>query len=310
MIDAVRLSKAIASVEDLLTIRLQKDLTDTEVYSKDFVGHSQRIERATDMNPQSAPRVLTSSEPRQHAMTSWSAQRGEADSVERPSPGPMAGTSTTSGDFAAEVLEKSVQQVLAAIQRPMPAMPTFTGESRKELDIFMRRFNGYLEDNKIDPSEKLEILITAYTGTGVLKKALISHTQLDPETGYKKAVNMLQEWLGNAQDEMDETIRDLLEGPPIRDTDTKGLQAFITNLKITVIYLDTAGRRIDLDSFGVITVLAGRLTGQLRERYENKLHNFKRKYDTRPGIEWFILQLEKSSRTLRVSEESECTDKT
>lgn len=59
-------------------------------------------------------------------------------------------------------------------------------------------------------------------------------------------------------------------------------------MKITVIGLVSAGRRIDLDDLGVIMVSAEPLTAQLRERYENKLLYFKRKYDTRPGTECFI----------------------
>lgn len=137
----------------------------------------------------------------------------------------------------------------------------------------MRRFNGYLENSSTEPAAKLEMLITACTGE--LKEMFINYTQLGPEEGYKEAVNMLLNRLGNTQDHMDEVICDLQNRPLIKDTDIKGLQQFINKLWDTVIALDMVGRRADLDNFGIITRLAEWLTGGLRKRYEGQLHKFK-----------------------------------
>lgn len=66
-----------------------------------------------------------------------------------------------------------------------------------------------------------------------------------------------------------------------------------------MIDLIIADRRSDLDSFATIAQLARRLTGKLRERYENQLHKYKSKNDKRPGIQWFRDLLEDYARKLR-----------
>lgn len=136
---------------------------------------------------------------------------------------------------------------------------------------------------------------------------------MGPE-GYKEAVKMPRDRVGNTQDHMDEQIGDLMSGSLIKDYDIKGPQGFIDKLWDTVIGLDIAGRRNDLDSFGIITQLSRRLTGKLRERYENQLHKHKGRSATRPGIQWFRDLLEDYARKLRerlgnVSEKVEGHDK-
>lgn len=149
---------------------------------------------------------------------------------------------------------------------------------------------------------------------GELKKALIRYTRLDPEELYQEAVNMLRKELETTQEHMDEAKRELQGGPPIQDTDITRLQQFINKLWSTVIDLGTVGRRTDLDNFGMVACLAGRLTGMLRERYENQLLKFKVKNDSRPGIKWFRDLLANYARRLRqvnihLSQKGECSEK-
>lgn len=182
--------------------------------------------------------------------------------------------------------EKGMERIIATLERPKPAMPTFSGDSRKEFALFMRRFTGYLEGHPVRPKAKLEMLIAACTGEE-MKDALVMYTQLEPEEGYKEAMEMLRERLGSTQDHMDEAIHELQHGPPIQDTDKRGLDQFINKLWNTFIALQLAGRQTDLDNFGILSNLANRLTGKLRERYEDQLLKYKTKNDSRPGIKWF-----------------------
>lgn len=214
-----------------------------------------------------------------------SVRKQQPDSEER-FPSATEPKEPLSADDFANKWEKGMERIIATIERPKPAMPTFSGESREEFALFMRRFTGYLEGHPVRPKAKLEMLIAACTGEE-MKDALVMYTQLDPEEGYKEAMEMLQERLGSTQDHMDEAIHELQHGPQIQDTDKRGLDQFINKLWNTFIALQLAGRQADLDNFGILSNLANRLTGKLRERYEDQLLKYKTKKDSRPGIKWF-----------------------
>ena len=266
------------SLADSLVTRLERGMTQAVLQLKEVINDKQ-VEDRTEGNENAQEQPLSVKESRSDIRSTASV------------------VSTTEGDEPknsnefADVWSKGMQKIIASIERPKPAMPTFTGKSRKEFSLFMRRFNGYIENNSVEASSKLEMLITACSGED-LKNALINYTRLDPEEGYKEAVAMLQQRLGNTQDHMDETIFELQSGPPIKDNDPKGVRCLIDKIWDALIDLDMAGRRSDLDNFGMITRLAERLTGGLRKRYEHQLHKYKRKHEARPGIKWFREELE------------------
>lgn len=193
-------------------------------------GSSGSVLETGNRNNDEERHINPSTEPRQHDATAISSQRGETSPTETLLPPLTAGTSGTSTQSreSADVWTKSMQHIVASIERPKPVMPTFTGDSRREFAIFMRRFTGYLENSSVEHSSKLEMLITACTGK--LKNSLMSYTPLGPEKGYKEAVKMLRDRLGNNQDHMDEEICELMNGPQIKDNDIKGLQEFIDKL--------------------------------------------------------------------------------
>lgn len=233
-------------------------------------------------------------------------QRGETGVLEKNSSIRKAEGPTNSIGFAGELTDmwrQSLRQLIAQMERPKPVMPTFTGDSRQEFALFLQRFNGYLETNpEMTPYAKLEMLITACTGK--LKRSLITYTQLHPEKGYQAAMDMLKDRLGSTQDHVDEAIHDLQEGPTIKDNDAEALQRFIDTLWDLEIELGIAGRRTELDNFGMVVRLAEKLSGKLRELYDDRLLKFKtieiqNQKNARPGIDWFRKLMEGYARKLR-----------
>lgn len=70
-------------------------------------------------------------------------------------------------------------------------MTTFPCDSRKEFALSMRRFTGHLEGHSVSPAAELETIIAPCTEE--LKDTLVICTKLEPEEGYKEAIEMLRE---------------------------------------------------------------------------------------------------------------------
>lgn len=116
-----------------------------------------------------------------------------------------------------EVWTQGMQKIIASIEKPKTALPTFTGDSRKEYALLMQRFHRYLRDHAVDASSKLDMLIDSFTGR--TNDSLMRYVRQGPEEGYNEALKMLASRLGDTEDHIDELVMDLISGPAIPDND-------------------------------------------------------------------------------------------
>lgn len=313
------LSDAICGLEERLAARLtkqiEKGIAQAMLQVKEQEGSERREQREDRVMDTTHERREPLDEERRPSVKTSRSDDGSAavsvsDTDERDKDHDQIMSKTASGSRASSATEPNepttageatekwdMERIIATIERPKLAMPTFSGDCRNEFALFLPRFIGYLARHPVSHEAKLEMLVAACTGLK-MKKALTMYTQLDPEEGYKQAMTMLQERLGSTQDHMDEAMYELQHGPSIQDTDKEGLDEFIDTLWDTFIALQLAGRQSDLNNFGIISNLADRLTGKLRERYEDQLLKYKTQNESRPGIKWFRDLLTLYSRKL------------
>jgi len=223
-----------------------------------------------------------------------SSPQGEQDSPESLSASTKGGSSEGSGASQqtltptdlVDVWTKSLEKIITTIEKPKQPLPTFTGESRREFGLFMKQFHQYMYKTSVDPSSRLDMLISACTGP--LKESLRGYVSMGPVEGYHEAMDMLTRRLGSTEEHIDEAVMEITMGPSINDNDVQMIRGFVQQIWNCITDLEIAGRLSDLDNFGSITYIANRFTGKLRERYEDRLHDYLSKSNTRsrPGIVW------------------------
>lgn len=186
----------------------------------------------------------------------------------------------------AEALSKNTQEIVASIERPKPVLPTFSGGSRKEYSIFIRRFHSYLQDNAVPPSSKLDMLINACTGK--LNKLLSIFVRLGPKEGFEAAMKALKERLGSYEKHVDEDVWSIQMGPPLKDDDIEELNDFAYDMWECIVQLETEKRLPTLDNSSCVAHIAKRFTGKLKVRYDEDAHKYKKKNNAWPGIKWLL----------------------
>lgn len=226
-------------------------------------------------------------------MNTASIHRGESEPPKKPLRTPIKEGPSTSADtqrktpVTEDLWTKGMQKIIASIEKPKTALPTFTGDSRKEYSLFMRRFHRYLRDHAVDASSKLDMLIDACTGR--TKDLLMRYVRMGPEEGYSEPLKMLASRLGDTEDHIDELLIDLLTGPSVPDNDMRQIKEFTDKIWDIIADLEYTGRHADVETYVCVAMIARRLTGNLRQRYKNQLHKYKKKRESksRPDLKWF-----------------------
>lgn len=199
-------------------------------------------------------------------------------------------TRGTKRPAADETWTTGFKQLVTAITLPRPAPPTFTGLCRKEFGLFICEFQQYLADNAVPESAKLRLLIQACTGE--MKTTLMNCLRLGPEEGYARALKMLTDRLGSDRDRVEDLVQKIRRGPSVNGEILEEMRRFIEELWDWTMNMETLGRLPEIDTNLWVGVVAGRLTGKLREHYQYQAHKYKKQHGERPGITWFRSLLE------------------
>lgn len=85
-------------------------------------------------------------------------------------------------------------------------------------------------------------------------KSLMSYLELDSETGYMKAKEMLYERLGGANDQIEEMVFALMNGPKLSEEHIKPLQYLLHSLWNWMIELEALRSLAEMETFIVCSL--------------------------------------------------------
>ena len=141
---------------------------------------------------------------------------------------------------------------------------------------------------KITDDEKLEILLSAYSGPA--KETLSGYLQFeDPITGYEAAWDVLDKRHGDKYDYIDQLKKKVLVGPTVQISDPKGIKQLSDDLECCVRNMSSLGELREIDSYGSVSAIAERFKGSLWDDYTEKKHRYCSKQNGRPPrIEWLL----------------------
>ena len=193
--------------------------------------------------------------------------------------------------------EDWMHQLAHTLSLPRDHPPTFSGTSRKEYGLFIREFQHYLTDNRVAEAAKLRVLIRSCTGD--LKKSLMSYLKLDPKSGYEQAKAMLDERLGDEEEQIEDALYGLAQGPEVSGENIKVMQKLVDGLWDCIIDYKNCGRIAVIDNFYIVTSIARRFSGGLLDHYYVQLNKYRLAYKEKPGIEWFRKFLSAATERLR-----------
>lgn len=207
-------------------------------------------------------------------------QQGETRS-RQPAPG-HASTSRDDHNPASLVVQRPPAYPYYSYQL---RAPTFTGKSRTEFWEFKRSFTAYVDATGMPASVKLHELLQACKDEE-LRMALRSCERHGPDSGYEKAVALLERRFGSETAYAQQMVLNLVEGPVLRTGDTVALRRLTDSLMSTVCYLEGCDNVALIDSWMCLRGLASRLPTSLRIYCEKKTHEYKEQRGHLPGIYW------------------------
>ena len=127
-----------------------------------------------------------------------------------------------------------------------------------------------LKGHKISDDEKVEILLSAYSGP--MKETLSGYLQLeDPLTGYEAAWEILDNRHGDKYAYIDLLKKKVFVGPTVQVSDPKGIKQLSDDLECCVRNLSSLGEIEESNTYGSVRVIAGRFKGTLWDDYATRL---------------------------------------
>ena len=103
--------------------------------------------------------------------------------------------------------------------------------------------------------------------------------------GYAEALQMLEKRLGTEEDLVEDMVKALRKGPPVKGDDAEALGRMVDDMWNCIIHMDNRGRKSEIDTHTYASEVAERFIGKLRDRYEDEFERYKKKHKHRPGIE-------------------------
>ena len=119
-----------------------------------------------------------------------------------------------------QLQQQTFQSVASTIRQgfalPKPELSKFDGNPL-EFWNFIRSFEGNIEKNASDESEKLSFLLQYCTGAA--RNAIKSCVSMDPTFGYQTARALLQEHFGHPFKITVAHLNQIFHGPPVKPYD-------------------------------------------------------------------------------------------
>ncbi|KAG7160045.1 hypothetical protein Hamer_G017503 [Homarus americanus] len=145
-------------------------------------------------------------------------------------------------------------------------IPTFKGESRGEYWDYMNSFKRYVGTSIAPDSEKLQMLIHSCSSN--IRNVLNPFTRMKSSEGYRKALSTLRDRYGDEDAYIEELLMNLINGPPVKITNSEGLQDLADELQACICSFESMDSQESLEHLLVMKDIIERLPGRLQERYE------------------------------------------
>lgn len=212
----------------------------------------------------STPKSIT----RQYRRLSWDSSSVKDESVRMKT-------------VVSEIMDESrIQQqaIVDALQLPRREMQTFDGNPMKYWS-FMRSFQTNIDNKKVDASSKLSCLLHYCKGTA--RKVIECTEMMPPETGYKRALEILESRFGDSFKITQKWISQVTQRPNVKGP--KELREYADELKCCYEMLKTMGHLGDLENPLSMQTIWKKLPQYLQDRWSRENYR-KRKSKTKVGL--------------------------
>ena len=192
---------------------------------------------------------------------------------------------TNNGDSEAlRVIRNSQQQqqhMLALMQMPKVELATFDGQALQYW-AFIRSFDNSMEEDGIDSSAKLARLMQYCTGKA--KQVIECCAVMEPNEGYIKARQLLQDRFGDSFTIAETWVRKITEGPGLKASDRELLRDFADDLNSCRQTLEMMGYMAEVNCQSVLVKVVLRLPVYLQNRWKGVVRDIRKRKFRNPDI--------------------------
>ncbi|MPC54578.1 hypothetical protein E2C01_048499 [Portunus trituberculatus] len=171
---------------------------------------------------------------------------------------------------AAATNENWMKEITTTMQFNQRPVPTFKERTCVEYGTFKDNFEKHVRAGNITDSRKLELLISAYSGSA--KQDLHGcNRYADPTEGYQQAWLIRNDRHGNQRKYIQFLMREVMYGPNLSLEDIEGLRTFRNNLSSCVNNLKQFGALNQVDAYEIMHIITDRFTGEPSTDYEKEM---------------------------------------
>ena len=173
------------------------------------------------------------------------------------------------------------RQLINAIQIPEVELMTFDGDPLKYWG-FIRMFDNSVEKDTVNSSSKLSLLLQYTSGRA---RAVIRCCDLmNPDMGYRRARELLQERFGNSFIITETWIDQVTNGPPIKPNERQKLQDFADELRSCMETLQAMGSSAEINVQSSLVKIIARLPFFMQNKWKQEVRKIRKVQCRNPNI--------------------------
>ena len=173
------------------------------------------------------------------------------------------------------------RQLINAIQIPEVELMTFDGDPLKYWG-FIRMFDNSVEKDTVNSSSKLSLLLQYTSGRA---RAVIRCCDLmNPDMGYRRARELLQERFGNSFIITETWIDQVTNGPQIKPNERQTLQDFADELRSCMETLQAMGSSAEINVQSSLVKIIARLPFFMQNKWKQEVRKIRKVQCRNPNI--------------------------
>ena len=173
------------------------------------------------------------------------------------------------------------RQLINAIQIPEVELMTFDGDPLKYWG-FIRMFDNSVEKDTVNSSSKLSLLLQYTSGRA---RAVIRCCDLmNPDMGYRRARELLQEQFGNSFIITETWIDQVTNGPQIKPNERQKLQDFADELRSCMETLQSMGSSAEINVQSSLVKIIARLPFFMQNKWKQEVRKIRKVQCRNPNI--------------------------
>ena len=173
------------------------------------------------------------------------------------------------------------RQLINAIQIPEVELMTFDGDPLKYWG-FIRMFDNSVEKDTVNSSSKLSLLLQYTSGRA---RAVIRCCDLmNPDMGYRRARELLQERFGNSFIITETWIDQVTNGPQIKPNERQKLQDFADELRSCMETLQAMGSSAEINVQSLLVKIIARLPFFMQNKWKQEVRKIRKVQCRNPNI--------------------------